>query len=61
VVRQDPADASLLLLQFLVGHNVPPFGFEGFYFELLLLSEFPKLLLESCDLHPEGEIISWAA
>jgi hypothetical protein len=25
------------------------------------LSEFPKLLLESCDLHPEGEIISWAA
>jgi hypothetical protein len=61
VVCLDPADASFLLLQLLVSNNVQPFGFEGCYFELLILSEFPKLLLESYDLHPEGAIMSWPA
>jgi hypothetical protein len=57
VVRPNPVDASLLPLQLLIGHDVPPFGFEGCCFELLILPEFSKLLLKSCNPHPDGAIL----
>jgi hypothetical protein len=55
VVRPDPVDASLLLLQLLMYDDVPPFGFEGCCFELLILPEISELLQESCNPHPKAQ------